>query len=152
MYKKGNFGCPDSSHITRYINNLSNPPKSFEVAKSKAGQSHTKTIQCGPLREDVNPTTGIFHSRYFVTGVIPVHHRTETKHERSWKNVLGVRVTGTLLHWQDGDDVALSAAQLVAVGLDKDMIWAAQGLCDGHTSHAGHGPNKGDCLCAEKGN
>jgi len=82
---------------------------SFEVAKTKVGQSHTKTLQCGPLREDLNPN-GIFHSRYFVTGLIPVHHRTETRHESSWKNVLGVRITGTLLHWQDGDDVALKVA------------------------------------------
>jgi hypothetical protein len=129
-------------------------PGSFAVAKTKVGESHTKSIQCGPLRENLNPN-GIFHSRYFVTNLIPVHHRTETNgnHPRKWKNVLGVRVNGTLLHWQDGDPVDLKIAQLAGVELDKDMIWAAQGLCDGHAGHKDtHGPNRGDCLCAEKGN
>ncbi|KAK5659066.1 hypothetical protein OQA88_1154 [Cercophora sp. LCS_1] len=122
----------------------------FASAKIEAGASHTKTLQCGPRKENVNPN-GIFHSRYFVTNLIPTHHRTDTK-PKNWKNVLGVRVNGTLLHWMDGDDVTLRVAQLSGVELDIEMIRAAQGLCDAHTNHNGHGPNKGDCLCAEAGN
>ncbi|KAK0627376.1 hypothetical protein B0T14DRAFT_493483 [Immersiella caudata] len=122
----------------------------FGEAITKAGtSSRIKTVQCGPNKKTINPN-GIFHYRYFITSLQGTHHRTETEHEKKWKNVLSLRTNGTLLSWVEGEAVDGKIAAFERQEMSREMISAASGLCDQYANlPCVHGrPNKGDCLCA----